>query len=202
MVTTIQPGDRFGKLTVIRRDTERPDSWICACDCGDGEGPRYSCDLRKGRSRQCLKCRLAGGENSARWTGGRHIMANGYIQRVRGGRREYEHRIVAAEMLGRPLRRDEQVHHIDGNKQNNDPSNLKIVSRAEHALEHRRSGKRLRMPGEPNEVVACVCGCGGTFEMFDRSGRYRRMLPGHTRRAERATSSLLPSTRGLAPGEG
>ena len=38
----------------------------------------------------------------------------------------FEHRWVMAKTLGRPLRRDESVDHMDGDKQNNDLSNLRI----------------------------------------------------------------------------
>ena len=47
------------------------------------------------------------------------------------------HRVVAEEMLGRPLLKGEVVHHKDGDKQNNNPSNLEVFSsQAEHAREH------------------------------------------------------------------
>lgn len=91
----------------------------------------------------------------------------------------YEHRLVAEEKLGRRLRDGEQVHHIDGDKANNDPRNLDVVTFAEHRVEHRHSGSVLRMPGEANPAVACACGCGQTFERYDRFGRPRRFLSGH-----------------------
>lgn len=77
------------------------------------------------------------GKNHPRWKGGRRITAFGYVQ-VTPERdhlyREmaddngtvYEHRLVMAEHLGRPLRADETVHHIDGDRQNNDLSNLQL----------------------------------------------------------------------------
>jgi hypothetical protein len=51
--------------------------------------------------------------------------------------KRYIHRLVMEKMIGRPLRSDEIVHHIDGNKLNNDPSNLQIVTRAEHIRIHK-----------------------------------------------------------------
>ncbi len=51
------------------------------------------------------------------------------IGKKRGYRKRYgkaEHRVVAEEMLGRPLKPGEVVHHIDGNKQNNAPENLMV----------------------------------------------------------------------------
>ena len=49
----------------------------------------------------------------------------------------HEHRSVAEEMLGRPLQPGEIVHHMDNQKHNNDPSNLQVMSRAEHLRVHR-----------------------------------------------------------------
>lgn len=62
----------------------------------------------------------------------------------------HEHRRVAEQKLGRPLRPGEVVHHIDGDKHNNDPSNLMIFSsQADHARWHEENdgfwhkGKRV-----------------------------------------------------------
>lgn len=49
----------------------------------------------------------------------------------------HEHRTVAEEKLGRPLLDGEVVHHIDGDKRNNDPNNLIVFpSQADHARWH------------------------------------------------------------------
>lgn len=48
----------------------------------------------------------------------------------------YEHRIVAARMLGRPFRRGEEVHHGPGGKTDNRPENLRVLSKAQHRKLH------------------------------------------------------------------
>ena len=49
----------------------------------------------------------------------------------------HTHRVVAEQILGRPLLKGEVVHHIDGNKRNNHPDNLMVFpSQAEHARWH------------------------------------------------------------------
>jgi hypothetical protein len=44
-----------------------------------------------------------------------------------------DHRLAMEEHLGRKLRTDEHVHHIDGNGFNNDLSNLMIIKAGKHA---------------------------------------------------------------------
>ena len=49
-----------------------------------------------------------------------------------------EHVIVAEQKLGRFLDKNECVHHIDGNKKNNDPSNIMVfATNADHVSFHK-----------------------------------------------------------------
>ncbi len=131
------------------------------------------------------------GEKNGLWKGGRSVASNGYVL-IRVGTEHhladvrgyaYEHRLVAEAKIGRRLTSGEQVHHIDGDKTNNNPANLEVcASFAHHRAEHRRLGRRLRNPNEPNAIVMCECGCMAKFDRFDRAGRPRRFAPGHNMR--------------------
>jgi len=62
------------------------------------------------------------------------------------------HRLVMETLLGRGLGTSEHVHHIDGNKWNNLPGNLMLLSHAAHAsLSARRHPlvRFCRWCGEP-----------------------------------------------------
>lgn len=48
----------------------------------------------------------------------------------------HEHRVVAENKIGRKLLPSEHVHHIDGNKHNNHPDNLIVMSSSEHGQLH------------------------------------------------------------------
>jgi hypothetical protein len=54
------------------------------------------------------------------------------------GSYKQNHRLVMESILGRKLTDDEVVHHIDGNKQNNAPENLVVLTRSEHARIHKK----------------------------------------------------------------
>ena len=77
-------------------------------------------------------------ERHYNWKGGKCI-SNGYILILSFGHpfansdgRVMEHRLVMEKHLNRYLTKDEIVHHIDNNPQNNNLSNLKLMTKKQH----------------------------------------------------------------------
>lgn len=84
------------------------------------------------------------GKDHPNYKGG-HIASSGYrvISRL-GSSNLYEHRVVAEQKIGRPLASNEVVHHIDGNRLNNHPDNLQVMTQSEHTrLESRLRNRRI-----------------------------------------------------------
>lgn len=77
------------------------------------------------------------------WRAHRSITKSGYVEisapdHPHKTKRGYvrEHRLVVEKALGRYLERDEDVHHVDGNKQNNHIDNLRVMTHVEHIHHH------------------------------------------------------------------
>ena len=68
------------------------------------------------------------------------VNSSGYMQfkDPNTGRWTLTHRRVAEKKVGGRIFAGQEVHHLDGDKTNNRPSNLKILSKAAHRSIHRK----------------------------------------------------------------
>ena len=73
-----------------------------------------------------------------------YIDTNGYKRIPVNNKSVREHRHVMEQHLGRPLDRDEHIHHIDGDKLNNKIENLILISNAKHRSQHSKIYKDIK----------------------------------------------------------
>lgn len=103
--------------------------------------------------------RIRGLSNIAYWDQHRQPrkQKNGYLTICIGNKKQYIHRLVMEECLGRKLERSEHVHHINGDKTDNRIENLELLSIQEHERRHAKergfgSGRKGISP--PNKTDA------------------------------------------------
>jgi len=80
------------------------------------------------------------GPRNGRYTTGYYVN-NGYAEVYYNGERKRLHRMIAERVLGRPLKSNEMVHHINMNKMDNRNCNLVICDKAYHRTIHHNMAK-------------------------------------------------------------
>lgn len=124
---------------------------LCACGC-ETLIPPYTKHLKPRRYAHGHNSKVAGsgaeatqfkpdqrrGSLNVNWKGGRKQHHSGYVALLVGKDHPMakagtgyalEHRLVMSEAIGRTLRSDEQVHHINGDRSDNRLENLQLMQR-------------------------------------------------------------------------
>lgn len=85
------------------------------------------------------------------------LTPDGYLRIPADGKRRMQHVVIAERVLGKPLPDGAEVHHVDGNKANNDHTNLVICPDvAYHQLLHRRQ-RALDASGHADWRKCTIC---------------------------------------------
>jgi len=85
--------------------------------------------------------RIKTGDKSTSWKGGNN---NGYKWVHHNGKRMPEQYIVMEELIGRPVKKGEVVHHKNGDRADNRVENLDLMTKSEHSSLHNPKGKKLK----------------------------------------------------------
>ena len=111
---------------------------------------------------------------------GRGWIECGYRYVSVGGRKIGEHRLIVEQREGRRLTSGEVVHHVNGDKFDNRPENLVVVTRAEHRRLH--SGTRWKRWSDEEKVRARELKAAGisTQEIAWTMGRGMKSTITHT----------------------
>ena len=109
---------------------------------------------KKHRNKVVKTLRNDAGAGNPNWKGGRTLQSGYVLVRMpfhpqsRSNGYYPEHRLVMEKMIGRYLEKEEVVHHIDGNKENNSPGNLVITTHHLHGKEHWKDKIKRKKQGE------------------------------------------------------
>lgn len=145
-------GNKYGRLTAIKLSHRTNDSngmpyrqyWLCVCQCGN-EKTIHKTLLTTGKTRSCgcLRDEISRAqpkmENSRSWRGGR-VLDGGYVAiykpdypKAKSNGYVREHIYVMEQHIGRSLTKKENVHHKNGDKQDNRIENLEVWNTSQPA---------------------------------------------------------------------
>lgn len=153
-------GKKFNRLLVLGEKEIRNHRkyWFCQCDCGklvdvasdklqSGHTKSCGCLKREKSSQRMIKIgkkygKINGkikdnlGEKHSKWKGGK-TTHEGYIiilTQSRTNHYKQEHRIIMEQNLGRKLKSQEVVHHINGIRNDNRIDNLMLFANNEEHI--------------------------------------------------------------------
>jgi hypothetical protein len=115
---------------------------LCECGCGDpapiAEATNPKLGYVKGQPMRFVRGHATRGRSLPARNGGLSPHGDGKRYQIwcRDGTKVFFYRAVMEAQLGRRLRSDEHVHHINGDPSDDRPENLEVLTPAEHRQRH------------------------------------------------------------------
>ena len=118
---------QYQQRTYVRRTPEEAQQ--CSAAGCEELGGRISgiCSAHQWRRRNGYPDQYSRRRKRGEW----YKISSGYLFRVKSGKRQFQHRVVMEEVLGRELLPGETVHHINGVRDDNRPENLELWSHSQ-----------------------------------------------------------------------
>jgi hypothetical protein len=144
--------------------------------------------FRKYRNGHCSRGKEGTkGDKNGNWKGGRRIIS-GYIYILKpnhpyrnANNSVAEHRLEMEEYLGRYMTPEEEVHHLDLNKENNIIGNLMLFANSSEHAKYEKVGIHIakKTPEQKRKNRTCLI-CGGSKTSMAKGGteRWYRYLAG------------------------
>jgi len=134
----------------------------CKCGCGKEFSPSRATlyRLKQGKDVGYLPGHAHKGPRNPRWNGGKCKDSKGYIlilmpDHPNSRKTGYvaQHHLVMSKHIGRPIAKDEQVHHINGVPSDNKLENLMLMKTTKHKSLHQKG--KIRVPKIPKRCPTC-----------------------------------------------
>jgi len=163
--------DRGIKVNLIRGKKGQLGTWITCPKC---RGTRWVTESNIYKSLNftelCASCNGRSGSKNGNWKGGLIKTGNGYLQRLLNKDNKFycmvknngyilEHRYRMALKLGRPLKKHEIVHHLNGVKNDNRDENLELLTdKTRHTWITKMQMRIKELEKENNIFKSQLCG--------------------------------------------